>query len=83
MSRYKDHSKAIKTLQGIENNPEKHLIIHYACESFYDKTDGSSPRITSIAVKKFDDEQPVYKVLFWAANLLLGGIVGVLIGRFL
>lgn len=27
------------------------LLIHYSCESFYDRPDGSSPRITSIAVR--------------------------------
>lgn len=32
-------------------------IIHYSCESFYDRPDGRSPRITSIAVRKFDTGQ--------------------------
>lgn len=27
------------------------VVIHYSCESFYDRPDGSSPRITSIAVR--------------------------------
>ncbi|HUZ32710.1 MAG TPA: hypothetical protein VMV19_11520 [Xanthobacteraceae bacterium] len=32
-------------------------VIHYSCESFYDRPDGRSPRITSIAVRKFDTGQ--------------------------
>lgn len=34
-------------------------IIHYSCESFYDRVDGRSPRITSIAVRKLDSAQTV------------------------
>ncbi len=33
------------------------LFIHYSCESFYNRDDGLSPRITSIAVKRFDNGQ--------------------------
>lgn len=32
-------------------------VIHYSCESFYDRADGSSPRITSIAVRNLDSGQ--------------------------
>jgi hypothetical protein len=32
-------------------------IIHYSCESFYDRPEGRSPRITSIAVRKLDTGQ--------------------------
>ncbi len=32
------------------DHPEYTVVIHYSCESFYDRPDGSSPRITSIAV---------------------------------
>ena len=31
--------------------------IHYSCESFYDRPEGRSPRITSIAVRKLDTGQ--------------------------
>ncbi|WP_298865191.1 hypothetical protein [uncultured Sulfitobacter sp.] len=34
-------------------------VTHYSCESFYDRTDGRSPRITSIAVRKLDSGQTV------------------------
>jgi len=32
-------------------------VIHYSCESFYDRPNGASPRITSIAVRKLDSGQ--------------------------
>jgi hypothetical protein len=32
-------------------------VIHYSCESFYDRPEGRSPRITSIAVRKLDTAQ--------------------------
>jgi hypothetical protein len=32
-------------------------VIHYSCESFYDRPNGASPRITSIAVRKLDTAQ--------------------------
>jgi hypothetical protein len=42
--------KALSTISDIMNHSESVVIIHYSCESFYDRPDGSSPRITSIAV---------------------------------
>lgn len=33
------------------------LVIHYSCESFYERPLGSSPRITSIAVRHFESGQ--------------------------
>lgn len=33
------------------------IVIHYSCESFYDRLDGSSPRITSIAVRNLKSSQ--------------------------
>jgi hypothetical protein len=32
-------------------------VIHYSCESFYDRSEGRSPRITSIAVRKLQTAQ--------------------------
>ncbi|EGO5844401.1 hypothetical protein [Enterococcus faecalis] len=57
MSRYADHKAAKEIISTIDSKRENYLIIHYSCESFLDKFDGKSPRITSIAVKKFDDGQ--------------------------
>lgn len=34
-------------------------VIHYSCESFYDRTDGKSPRITSIAIRKLNSGQTI------------------------
>ncbi len=33
------------------------VVIHYSCESFYDRPDGASPRITSIAVRNLSSAQ--------------------------
>lgn len=51
------HKKARNTFSQISNNPENYLIIHYSCESFYDITDGHTPRITSIAVYDYASGQ--------------------------
>jgi hypothetical protein len=32
-------------------------VIHYSCESFYDRPSGASPRITSIAVRRLGSGQ--------------------------
>ena len=34
-------------------------IAHYSCESFYDRPQGRSPRITSIALRRLDNAQTV------------------------
>lgn len=49
--RYRKHKEAQKTMYDIATNPSKYYVIHYSCESFYDITDGRTPRITSIAIK--------------------------------
>ena len=32
-------------------------LIHYSCESFYDRPNGASPRITSLAVRRLESGQ--------------------------
>lgn len=54
MKRQKD---AINKVTELMNDAKNVLIIHYSCESFYDRPDGSSPKITSIAVRKLNDGQ--------------------------
>ena len=49
--RIEQRKKAFDIVHGLMNNPDNVLVIHYSCESFYDRIDGSSPRITSIAVR--------------------------------
>ena len=39
------------------NNPDFVVVIHYSCESFYDRPNGTSPRITSIAVRNLASGQ--------------------------
>ena len=57
MSRYKKHKEAVKTIGKIICEPRKYLVIHYSCESFIDKEDGRTPRITSIAIRYFNSTQ--------------------------
>jgi hypothetical protein len=45
------------TLEAIFADAANVSIIHYSCESFYDRPNGASPRITSIAVRKLDSGQ--------------------------
>jgi hypothetical protein len=49
--------QALSQLHSINDNPQHYIIIHYSCESFYDRPDGSSPRITSIAVRNLYSAQ--------------------------
>lgn len=51
------YKRARKIVKGIDKDPEKYLIIHYSCESFYDITDGKTPRITAIAVRYYETGQ--------------------------
>jgi hypothetical protein len=44
-------------------------VIHYSCESFYDRTDGRSPRITSIAVRRLDSGQTISFSIHQVAEL--------------
>lgn len=50
VSRYVKHRRAVKMLNAIAQNPQNYIIIHYACESFYQTHGGHSARITSIAL---------------------------------
>ncbi|MGF7485849.1 hypothetical protein [Lactococcus lactis] len=56
MSRYSDYKHANEILRSIEKNPEKYLIIHYSCESFFNLK-GKSPRIASISVRQYNNAQ--------------------------
>jgi hypothetical protein len=55
--RIKQRKKALSIVSELMNNPENVVVIHYSCESFYDRPDGSSPRITSIAVRNLASGQ--------------------------
>lgn len=49
--------QAAARLERLMQHPNHLLLIHYSCQSFYDRTDGSSPRITSIAVRHYGSGQ--------------------------
>jgi len=57
MIRYKKYKTAKNKIVGFFDKSENHLIIHYSCEGFYDKDDGRTPRITSIAVRYLNSSQ--------------------------
>lgn len=44
-------------------------VVHYSCESFYNRIDGRSPRITSIAIRKLDSGQTVSFSIHQVAEL--------------
>ncbi len=49
--RIKMRKKALEKVSDLMTHAEQVIVIHYSCETFYDRPDGSSPRITSIAVR--------------------------------
>ena len=50
-------NKALKHLEEISSKEEYVLIIHYSCENFYDRPEGKTSRVTSIAVRNFASGQ--------------------------
>lgn len=49
--------EAKEQLTEINKKRDNVVVIHYSCESFYDRPDGTSPRITSIAVRNLATAQ--------------------------
>lgn len=47
------------TLAEIFRQPEHALVVHYSCESFSERPEGRSPRVTSIAVRYLDSGKTV------------------------
>lgn len=54
---YNRQKSAKAELSKIWEYPENAHVIHYSCESFFDRPDGSSPRVTSIAVRNLKSAQ--------------------------
>ncbi|QFP76893.1 hypothetical protein [Deinococcus sp. AJ005] len=52
-----DRIEALNRIKILRNDKRSIRIIHYSCESFYQKGDNFSPRITSICVKNFSETQ--------------------------
>ena len=50
---------ALNTLDNLFAETANVWVIHYSCESFYDRPEGRSPRITSIALGKLDSAQTI------------------------
>ena len=56
-TRIQRRNEAKALLSRLMQRPDKVIVIHYSCESFYDRSDGSSPRITSVAVRNLESSQ--------------------------
>jgi hypothetical protein len=55
---YKSWKRAKESLNEAFQHPEHTVVIHYSCESFYDRENNPrSPRVTSIAVRNLDTGQ--------------------------
>lgn len=55
--RIRTRRQAKRRLEELLESPSTTIAIHYSCESFYNRPDGSSPRITSIAVRNLENAQ--------------------------
>lgn len=56
-NKVKKHRQAKNKLIELMSKAEQVILIHYSCESFYNRSNGSSPRITSIAVRNLESGQ--------------------------
>lgn len=54
---YHGWKRAKQQLADVFQTPEHTVVIHYSCESFYDRENPRSPRVTSIAVRNLDSGQ--------------------------
>ena len=57
IKRIRRRKKANKKLEELYDKAENILVIHYSCESFYDRPNGKTPRITSIAARNLASGQ--------------------------
>lgn len=57
LERLKSRRKAAERLSALLKQREHVLVIHYSCESFYDRAYGRTPRITSIAARNLASAQ--------------------------
>lgn len=54
---YRKWKRAKDQLEELFRVPDSTVVIHYSCESFYDRADPRSPRVTSIAVRNLESGQ--------------------------
>ena len=57
LTRMRRRKRAGEALNRLLDRPDRVVVVHYSCESFYDRPDGSSPRVTSIAVRHLETGQ--------------------------
>lgn len=57
LQKIKVRKSARKKLHELYGKAERVLLIHYSCESFYDRQNGKTPRVTSIAVRNLASGQ--------------------------
>ena len=57
LRRIKDRRETLRQLRGLDSRRESVLVIHYSCESFYDRPNGATPRVTSIAARNLSSGQ--------------------------
>lgn len=57
LHRIRNRRETLRRLRDLDKRSENVLVIHYSCESFYDRSDGSTPRITSIAARNLASGQ--------------------------
>lgn len=57
LQRLKRRKNIVYKMDALLEQASTTLVIHYSCESFYDKTDGKTPRITTIAVRNLASGQ--------------------------
>lgn len=57
LRRLRSRKETLRRLHEIDVRKEHAVVVHYSCESFYDRSDGSTPRVTSIAVRNLGSGQ--------------------------
>lgn len=55
----KKQKLSLEKLDRLFSDASNVWVIHYSCESFYDRPNGASPRITSIVVRRLESGQAI------------------------
>lgn len=57
LKRLQRRKDTVRRMDALLEQGDTSLVVHYSCESFYDKKDGKTARITSIAVRNLRSGQ--------------------------
>jgi len=57
LRRLRSRKETLRRLRELDTRKDNVLVVHYSCESFYDRPDGSTPRVTSIAARNLASGQ--------------------------